>query len=104
MLSDAPPSFDEFTTSCTWRECTDVKTVTNSGMIAPASVPQLMMHPSFHQSVSLPARVGTMKYETTNVSAMEMNDVSHTRLVSGFSKFISSASPYLAFAMASLTK
>src|SRR3954469_16712662 len=31
MFSDAPPSFDEVTTSRTWAESTDVNTLTNSG-------------------------------------------------------------------------
>src|SRR5512145_1937549 len=32
MFSDAPPSLDDVTTSFTWRECIDVKLLTNSGM------------------------------------------------------------------------
>ena len=43
MLSDAPPSRDAVTTSRTWRDSVDVKTLTSSGMIAPASVPHVMM-------------------------------------------------------------
>ena len=43
MLSDAPPSRDAVTTSCTWRDSVEVKTLTSSGMIAPASVPQVMI-------------------------------------------------------------
>ena len=50
MLSDAPPSRDEVTTSLTWPEWTEVKTLTSSGMIAPASVPQVMIVESFHHS------------------------------------------------------
>ena len=34
----------------TWRDSVDVKTLMSSGMIAPASVPQVMMIESFHQS------------------------------------------------------
>src|SRR5579884_293804 len=48
MFSDAPPSFDDVTTSPTWRDSTEVKTLTSSGMIAPASVPQEMIKESFH--------------------------------------------------------
>ncbi len=55
MLSDAPPSFDDVTTSATWAEVVDVNTLTSSGMIAPASVPHVMTVESFHQSVVSPA-------------------------------------------------
>ena len=43
----------------------DVKTFTNSGMTAPASVPQVMTVESFHHSVVSPPRSGMMKLETT---------------------------------------
>src|SRR5581483_3304033 len=39
MPSDAPPSSADLTTSCTWRDLVEVKTLTNSGMTAPARVP-----------------------------------------------------------------
>src|SRR6185437_1256063 len=48
ILSDAPPSRDDVTTSRTCRESTDVKTLTNSGIIAPARVPQVITVESFH--------------------------------------------------------
>src|SRR5215470_7886605 len=82
-FSDGPPSRDAVTTSLTCRESVDVKTLTNSGMMAPASVPQLMMVDSFHQSVSLPPRCGIVRYETMNVSTTETIDVSQTSEVSG---------------------
>ena len=50
MFSEAPPSREAVTTSRTWRDSVEVKTLTSSGMIAPASVPQVMMVESFHQS------------------------------------------------------
>src|SRR4026208_1054323 len=50
MLSEAPPSRDEVTTSRTWRDSVEANTLTNSGMIAPASVPQVITVDSFHQS------------------------------------------------------
>src|SRR6185503_4172502 len=87
MLSDGPPSRDDVTTSLTCRDSTDVKTLTNSGMIAPASVPQVMTAESFHQRVPSPS-VGIIIFETMNVSTTERIDVSHTRNVSGASKFI----------------
>ena len=64
MFSDGPPSFDEVTTSCTWLDSTDVKILTSSGMMAPASVPQVMMVESFHHSVPSP-RSAISTYDTT---------------------------------------
>ena len=58
MLSDAPPSRELVTTSRTCRVSTEVKTFTSSGMIAPASVPQVMTVESFHQSDGSPPRSG----------------------------------------------
>src|SRR6185436_9630058 len=54
MLSDGPPSREEVTTSFTWLDSTDVNTLTSSGMMAPASVPHVMIVESFHQSVPSP--------------------------------------------------
>src|SRR3954471_3953970 len=55
MLSDAPPSCDDVTTSLTCAELTEVKTFTSSGMIAPASVPQVMTVESFHHREPSPS-------------------------------------------------
>src|SRR5881394_105349 len=83
MLSEAPPSLDEVTISRTWRDSTDVKTFTSSGMTAPASVPQEIIEASFHHSVASPPRSGIISHEITYVSAIEMTEVSHTSDVSG---------------------
>ena len=58
MFSDAPPSRDAVTTSFTWPESVEVKTLTNSGMMAPARVPQLMISDSFHQRAGSSSRFG----------------------------------------------
>ena len=58
MLSEAPPSLDEVTTSRTCALSVEVNTLTSSGMIAPASVPHVMMAESFHHCVASPARSG----------------------------------------------
>ena len=50
MFSDAPPSRDEVTTSLTCADSVEVKIFTSSGIIAPASVPQVMTVDSFHHS------------------------------------------------------
>src|SRR5258705_9997659 len=81
MFSDAPPSRDDVTTSRTCRDSVDVNTFTNSGMIAPASVPHVMTAESFHQSVPSPSS-GIMNFDTMNVRTTDRIDVSHTRFVS----------------------
>src|SRR5580698_3738138 len=104
MPSDAPPSLAEVTTSFTCRDSTEVNTFTNSGITAPASVPQEMIEASFHHSVPSPLRSGTMIEEMKYVSAIDTTEVIHTSEVSGCSKFISFALAYFALAMAPLMK
>ena len=58
MFSDAPPSRDEVTTSRTCDELVEVNTFTPSGMMAPASVPQVITVESFHHSVLSPPSDG----------------------------------------------
>src|SRR5215203_5971120 len=103
MLSDGPPSRDDVTTSRVCALSVDVKTFTNSGMIAPASVPHVMTAESFHHNEPSP-RFGIIAFETMNVRTTERIDVSHTRNVSGASKFILSAFWYRLFAIAPLIK
>ena len=43
IVSDAPPSREAVTISCTCLECELVKTLVNSGISTAASVPQLMI-------------------------------------------------------------
>ena len=62
-LSDAPPSRDAVTTSRTCAASVDVKILMTSGMMAPASVPHVMMVDSFHHSEPSP-RPGTSRYDT----------------------------------------
>src|ERR1035441_2888619 len=104
MLRDGPPSRELVTISRTWRELVEVKTFTNSGITAPARVPQLMTVAIFHHMESSPARLGIMNALTMYVRAMERMDVSQTRLVSGASKFILSALAKRALATRPLTK
>src|SRR5215813_4278953 len=92
-FSEGPPSREAVTTSLTCCDSVEVKTLTNSGMMAPASVPQLVMIESFHHSVSLPPMCGMTRYETTKVMTTETIEVIHTSEVSGASKFIVSALP-----------
>src|SRR6266545_7803339 len=78
MLSDAPPLRDEVSTSRTWPELVEVKIFTNSGMSAPARVPQVMMADSFHQSVVSPCRPGMIALDAMKVTAHEMSEVNQT--------------------------
>src|SRR5215510_7325601 len=103
MLSDAPPSFDEVTTSFTWLDSVEVNTLTNSGMIAPASVPQVMTVESFHHRLPSP-RLPTSAYDAMYVTPTDTSEVSHTSAVSGASKFMCVARAYLPRAIASLMR
>src|SRR6185436_20836774 len=104
MFSDAPPSRDEVTTSFTCAECVEVKTLTNSGMIAPARVPQVITVDSCHHRSVLPPSEGINRSDSTYVSTTETIEVSHTSVVNGASKFIFAALAYFALAMALLTR
>ena len=54
-------------------------------MMAPASVPQEIIVPSFHHCEVSPPISGMISLETTKVSAMDTNEVIHTSEVSGAS-------------------
>src|SRR5512134_264510 len=91
ILSEAPPSREEVTTSRTCPDSVDVNTLTSSGLMAPASVPHVMTVESFHHRLPSP-RPGMRSQETKYVSPTETSEVSHTSDVSGASKFILAAS------------
>src|SRR5512141_52519 len=99
MLSDAPPSRELVTISRTCRELVEVKIFTNSGMSAPASVPQLITVESFHHSDVSPPRSGIICELRMYVRPIESREVSHTSEVRGCSKFILSTFPKRALAM-----
>src|SRR5690349_9231889 len=103
MFRDGPPSRDEVTTSRVCRESTEVKTFTNSGMIAPASVPHVITDESFHQRLPSPRSLMS-RYDAMYVRITETIDVNQTRKVRGASKFIRSTIAYRALAMASLSR
>src|SRR3954466_147523 len=92
MVNDGPPSRDDVTTSRTCRDSVDVKTFTNSGMIAPASVPHVMIAESFHHKVGSPPICGIRTQDSRNVRTTDTMEVSQTKDVSGASKFILAAS------------
>src|SRR5688572_3644700 len=86
MLSEAPPSRDAATISCTWRECALVNTLVNSGITAAASVPHEMI--TDRVSHRLPPSGVSSQYDAANVTAIDRIEHTHTRLVSGASKSI----------------
>ena len=102
-MRDAPPSREEMTTSRTCPDSVEVKILTSSGMMAPASVPQVMTVESFHHRVPSPSS-GMRSQETRYVSPTETTEVSQTSEVSGDSKFILAALAYRALAAASLIR
>src|SRR3984957_19266974 len=85
IFSDAPPSSDEVTTSRTCRECTDVKAFTNSGIIAPASVPHVITEACFQHKVVSPPRLGMIWLKPSHFGANQIADFSHASEVSGAS-------------------
>src|SRR5688572_21851548 len=103
MFSDAPPSREDVTTSLTWADSTEVKILTSSGMMAPASVPQVMIVDSFHQSVPSP-RSAIRTLDTAQVATTDRSEVSRTSCGSGDSRCVLVAVAYRAFAIASLRR
>src|SRR5438094_10609707 len=104
MLSDGPPSREAVTISRTWRDSVDVNTFTSSGMIAPASVPHVMIVESFHHIVASPARFGISRYDIRYVTPIETIEVIQTSVVSGASKLKPTSLANRAFAIAELIK
>src|SRR5437870_1878258 len=91
MLSEAPPCLEQLVTSRTWREVVLTKTFVNSGMRAPATVPQLMIAERTHQSAGWAAPLLSWKSPKSSLLAMkviiiETAEVIQTRCVSGASK------------------
>ena len=58
MFSDAPPCLEQLVTSLTCCELVLTKILVNSGINAPATVPQLMMTDSTHHRFGLGGAAG----------------------------------------------
>lgn len=101
MSSDGPPLRAEVTTSRVCLDLVEVNTFTNSGMRAPAIVPQETMAASCHQRCP-PSRFRSMRKLVTKVKAMDRIEVSHTSAERGASKFIEAELPNFRVAMMSL--
>src|SRR5580700_177758 len=109
MLSEAPPCLEQLVTSLTWRELVLTKTLVNSGMTAPATVPQLMMVDKTHQTPGWATPAPSLKSPSSNllatkVTAMDTAEVSQTRWVNGASKSKSFLPPNMALLTTSLAK
>src|SRR5271163_3707232 len=88
MFNDAPPCLEQFVTSRTCRELVLTNILVNSGIIAPATVPQLMMTDNTHQRfcVMLPSTPSILKSPRSSllamkVTAMDTAEVIQTRCV-----------------------
>src|SRR5437870_11018273 len=91
MFSEAPPCLEQFVTSRTCLQLVLTKTLVNSGITAPAIVPQLMIVESTHHSAGCAVPVASVKSPSSsllamNVMPMDTAEVIHTRCVSGASK------------------
>src|SRR5690242_17464196 len=111
MFSEAPPCLEQLVTSRTCRLLVLVNTLVNSGLNAPATVPQLMITESTHQrlpetALSTPsmAKSPNNTLLATKVMAIETAEVIQTRCVKGASKSKSFLPPNIALLRPSLTK
>ena len=108
ILSEAPPCFEQLVTSLTWRELVLTKILVNSGINAPATVPQLMITDSTHHrsGSALPAnsKFPSNTLLARKVTPMETAEVSHTKWVSGASKSKSFFPPNIDLLMTSLIR
>src|SRR5208282_2526342 len=88
MLREAPPCLEQLVTSLTWRELVLTKTLVNSGMSAPATVPQLMMTDKTHHKSGCATPAPSLKSPNRNllarkVTPMETAEVIQTKWVNG---------------------
>src|SRR5512133_921873 len=73
MFNEAPPCLEQLVTSFTCRELVLVKTLVNSGISAPATVPQLMMTDNTHQRFLLMAGSTPCTVKSPSKSLLAMN-------------------------------
>src|SRR5882724_7142438 len=84
IFSDAPPCFEQFVTSLTCFELVLVNTFVNSGINAPAIVPQEIIADSTHQSAGCACPLASLKSPNNtllviNVTTIDTAEVIHTR-------------------------
>src|SRR6476620_1401925 len=84
MFNEAPPCLEQLVTSRTWRELVLTNTLVNSGINAPATVPQLMMTDNTHQRAGWAMPEPALKSPNsillaTNVMMIDTMEVIQTR-------------------------
>jgi|SRR5580698_8879058 len=84
MFNDAPPCFEQFVTSFTCLQLVLTNTLVNSGINAPATVPQLIMTDSTHQRFGCAVPLASKKSPSrtllaANVIKIDTNEVIQTR-------------------------
>src|SRR3989442_15940193 len=72
MFSDAPPCREQLVTSRTCLELVLVKILVNSGITAPATVPQEIMAESTHHKSGWAAPVASLKSPKSTLLAMKV--------------------------------
>src|SRR4051812_47835293 len=101
IFREAPPCFEQFVTSRTCREVVLTNTLVNSGMNAPATVPQLMITDRTHHKSACTTPLASLKSPRSNLLAtkvirMDTAEVIQTKWVNGASKSKSFLPPNIA--------
>src|ERR1043165_5076430 len=91
MFGDAPPCLEQLVTSRTCLQLVLTNTLVNSGITAPATVPQLIITESTHHRAGCATPLASTKFPSSillaiNVMTMDTADVIQTRCVNGASK------------------
>src|SRR5438876_7172250 len=91
IFNEAPPCFEQLVTSRTCLELVLTNTLVNSGMTAPAIVPQLIMQESTHHKAGSAAPSAPLKSPSSTLLArkvipIDTAEVIQTKCVSGASK------------------
>src|SRR6266404_8958647 len=81
MFRDAPPCFEQLVTSRTWRELVLVKTLVNSGINAPAIVPQLIMPESTHHNAGWLAPAASLKSPNNTLLATKVTKIDTAEVI-----------------------
>src|SRR6266446_2990178 len=81
MFSDAPPCLEQLVTSRTWREVVLTKTFVNSGINAPATVPQLIMTDSTHHRAGWGVPAASAKSPRSSLLAMKVTMIEIAQVI-----------------------
>src|SRR5437660_6969982 len=84
IFSEAPPCFEQLVTSFTWADLVLTNILVNSGMSAPATVPQLMIPDNTHHNAGWATPLASTKSPRSsllamNVMAIDTAEVIHTK-------------------------